>query len=201
MLPILSLSSFVHSLIPDFSSSISSSFSIISIFLSPNCFPFYRLQFFSNLLQYSWLYYLSDHPNNFLAINLSGNSPLLNILSLCFCLATSFISQQYSFSNSLIAFCAFSKFSLLSHVSDSTINPFQYTKYLSFPLTHCLFRILSTSHFSSPLIISGAGCFFFCSSTYPIYLCILLMLTTRYIFTVLGSSNLTAFDDMIFFIL
>jgi len=99
---------------------------------------------------------------------------VVNVSFLCSCLATSFMSHQYSFSNSLIASFAFFKFSLPSHVSDSTINPFQHTKYLSFPLTCCLFRILSTFYSSFPSIITRAGCFFFWPSTCPIYLCILL---------------------------
>ena len=125
MLPISSSSSSVHSLTPDFSPLISSSFLIVSIFLSPDHFPFHCFQFLSNLPQYSWSYLLSDHPNSFLAINLPGNSPLLNISSLCSCLAISSMSCQYSFSNSSIASYAFFKFSLPSQVLDSTVNPFQ----------------------------------------------------------------------------
>ena len=101
----------------------------ISIFLLPNCFPFHHLQFLSSLLQYSWSYFLSDHPNSFLAINLPGNSSLLNIPFLCSCLATSSMSHRYSFSNSLIASFVFFKFSLLSQVLDSAVNPFQCTRY------------------------------------------------------------------------
>ena len=154
-------------------------------------FPFYRLQFFSILPQYSWLYCLSDHLYNFFAVNLPGNSPHQNVPSLCSCHATSSMSRQYSFSNSSIASFAFSKFSLPSQVSYSAVNPFHHTKYLSFPLTFLLFSICSTSHSSSPLIMTGAGCSFLCPSTCPIYCHTLLKLTTRCIFTVLGSSNLT----------
>ena len=189
MLLILLSSSSVHSLTPDFSSSISSSFAIISIFLSPSHFSFHCLQFLFNLSQYSWLYLLSDHPNSFLAINLPGNSLLLNIPSLCSRLATSSRSHWYSFSNSLIASCAFFKFSFPSQVSNFTVNLFQYTKYLSFPLTYCLFRILFTFHSSSPLIITGASCFFLCPSTCPTYLCILLTFTTGYTLTVIGNLS------------
>ena len=134
-------------------------------------------------------------------MNLPGNSSLLNVPSSCSCLVISSMSRQYSFLNSLIVSCAFSKFSLLSHVFDSAINPFQCTKHLSFPLTRYLFRILFTSHSSSSLIITRASCSFFCPSTCSMYLHILLILTTRCIFTVLSSSNLTAFNDIIFFIL
>ena len=145
-MPISLLSSSVYSLTPDFFSSASSS-AIVSIFFSPNCFPFHYFQFLSNLPQYSWSYLLSDYPKSFFAVNLLGNSPLLNILSFHSCFAISSISCWYSFSNSSIASCVFFKFSLLSQVLDSTVNPFQHTKYLSFSLTHCLFRILSVTNF------------------------------------------------------
>ena len=113
------------------------------------------------------------------------------------CLYIILISLSYSF----IASLAFSKFSSPSQVSDSAMNPFYCTRYLSFPLIHHLFSILSTFYSSSPSIITGAGCSFFCPFTCPIYLYILLTLTTEYIFIILGSSNSTAFDDTIFFIL
>ena len=140
--------------------------------------PFHHLQFFSILPQYSWSYCLSDHLYNFFAVNIPGNSLHRNVPSSCSCCTISFISHQYSFSNSSIASLAFSKFSLPSQILDSTVNPFQRTRYLSFPLTCCLFRILSTFHSSSPLIITGASCSFLCPSTCPTYHCTLLMLTT-----------------------
>jgi len=189
-------------LIPNFSYSISfSSFFIVSIVLCPLALlSFHLLQFLSNLAQYFLLYFLSDHLNNFLTINLSGNSPFLKVLSSLSFLLTFSMSHWYSFSNSSTTSFVLPRFSFSSQVSDSTANPFHHTKYLSFPLIHHLFKILSTSHSSSPLIMTGTGCSFFCPSTCPMYLYILLMLTTRYIFTVLGSSNSTAFDSMIFFI-
>ena len=174
---------------------------IIFIFLFSDHFSFHHLQFLSSLPQYSLSYLLFNHPNNFLAVNLPGNSPFLNTLSSCSCLVISSISCRYSLLNSLIASFAFFKFSLPSHVSDSTVNPFHHTKYLSFPLICCLFNILSTSYSSSPLIITGASCSFFCPSTCPTYLCILLTLTTGCIFIILDSSNSTTFIDMILFIL
>ena len=131
-------------------------------------FPsFHLFQFHSNLPQYSLLYLLSNHPNNFFAVNLPGSSPLLNILSSLSCLLISSISCWYSFSNSSTASFAFSKFSFLSQVFDSAMNPFYLTKYLSFPLICHLFRILFTSHSSSLSIITGAGCSFLCPSTCP----------------------------------
>ena len=162
MLPI-SLSSFsVHSLIPELSCSISSSFSfIVSIVLCPLVFPpFHLLQFFSNLAQYSSSYLLSDCPNNLFAVNHPGSSPLLNVPSSLSCRLTSSMSCQYSFSYSSTASFAFSRFSLSSQVSDSAVNPFHHTRYLSFPRIRHLFRILSTSHSSSPSITIGAGCSF-----------------------------------------
>ena len=202
MLSISSSSSSVHSHTPDFS--FSTSFSSGIVFIVPllaGFLPFYHLQFLSNLPQYSWSYCLSNHLYSIFAMNFPGNSPHWNVPSLCSCCATSSISHRYSFSNSSIASFAFSKFSLPSQVLDSAINPFQRTKYLSFPLTRYLFKILSTSHSSSPSIITGAGCSFFCPSTCPTYRRTLLTLTTGCILTVLDSSNLTMFDDIIFLIL
>ena len=198
MLPI-SLSSFsVYSLTPDLSSS-SLIVSIILFFLGHS--PFHCLQFLSNLPQYSLLYFLSDHPNNFFAINLPGNSPLSNIPFSLSCQFTSSMSCQYSLSNSSIASFAFPRFSLPFQVSDSAVNPFHHTRYLSFPLIHHLFKIFSTFYSSSPSIITGAGYSLFCPSTCPTYLCILLTLTTGCILIVSGSSNSTVFDDTIFFTL
>ena len=115
MLPISLSSSSVHSLTPD-----SSSFLIVSMVLCPLVLPpFHHLQFLSNLAQYSSSYLLSDHPNNFLAVNRPGNSPLLNVPSSFSCFLTSSISRWYSFSYSSIASLAFPKFSLPSQVSDS----------------------------------------------------------------------------------
>jgi len=76
------------------------------IFLSFHC-----LQFLSNLPQYSWLYLLFDHLNNFLAINLLGNSLLLNIPSSYSYCAIFFISYWYFLSNFSIASFVFFKFS------------------------------------------------------------------------------------------
>ena len=203
MFPILSSSSSVYSFNLEFSCSMSSSSSlIVSIILHPFFLPpFHCLQFLSNLPQYSLLYLLSNHLNNFLAVNRPGNSLLLNIPSSLFCFLTSSMSLLYSLSYSSITSLAFSKFSSPSQVSDSAVNPFYCTRYLSFPLIRCLFSILSTSHSSSPSITTGAGCSFLCSFTCSTYLHILLTLTTECIFIVLGSSNSTAFDDTIFFIL
>ena len=196
-------SSSVYSFIPEFPCSISSSFSfIVSIVHHPLVLPpFHLLQFLSNLVQYSSSYLLSNHSNSFLAVNLPGNSLLQNMPSFFFCLLTSSMSLLYFFSYSSIASFAFSRFSFPSQVSDSAVNPFHPTRYLSFPLIHHLFNILLTSHSSSPSIMTGAGCSFFCPLTCSIYLHILLMFTTRCILIILGNSNSITFVDTIFLIL
>ena len=203
MFPISSSSSSVHSLISYFSCSISSYSSfIVSIVLCPLALPpFHLLQFLSNLIRYSSLYFLSNHPNNFLTINLPSNSSLLKVPSSLSCLLTSSMSYQYSFSNSSTTSFAFSKFSFPFQVSDSAVNPFHHTKYLFFSLICHLFKILLTSHSSFPSIITGAGCSFLCSSTCPTYFHILLMFTTGCILIVLGNSNSTTFANTIFFTL
>ena len=199
----LSLSSSVYSFIPEFPCSISSFFSfIVSIILcSLVLSPFHLLQFLSNLAQYSLSYLLSNHPNSFLAVNLPSNSLLQNVSFSFFYLLTSSISLLYSFSYSLTASFAFFRFSSPFQVSDSDVNPFHCTRYLSLPLICHLFNILSTSYSSSPLIMTGAGCSFLCPFTCPIYLRTLLMFTTGYILIVLGNSNSTAFVNTIFLIL
>ena len=199
----ISLSSSFHFLSPDSSWPVSSFFFlIISIILYPLIGSlFQRLQFLSNLTQYSLSYILSVYLYNFLTINLPGNSPLLNVPSFLSYFLMSSISLLYSFLNSSIASFAFPRFSFPSQVSDSAINPFYCTRYLFFFLIHCLFNILSTFYSSSPLIITGAGCSFLCLSTCSIYLCILLILTTKCILIVAGSFNSTTFINTIFLIL
>ena len=56
-------------------------------------------------------------------------------------------------------------------ISDSAVNLFYCTRYLSFPYILHLFRILFTSYSSFFSITTGAGCFFLCPSTYPTYFC------------------------------
>ena len=163
MLPISLSSSSVHSLISELSCSISSSSSfIVSIVFCPLVFPsFHLLQFLSNLAQYSLSYLFSDHPNNFFAVNHPGSSPLLNVPSSFSCCLISSISHRYSFSYSSTASFAFSRFSLPFQVSDSAVNPFHHTRYLSFPLNFLLFNIFSTLYSSSLSIITGKKCSFF----------------------------------------
>jgi len=144
-LPILSLSSSIHFLIFDSFHSISFfSSQIISKVLFPLAHsPFYYLQFFFNLSQYFLLYCLFDYPNNFFTINCPGSFSLLNVLFSLFCYLTSFMSYQYFFSNSSTTPFAFSKFSILSQVSDSTVNSFYHTRYLSFSLIHYYYETAS----------------------------------------------------------
>ena len=96
MFPISLLSFSVHSLSPEPSCSISSFSSfIVSIVLHPLVLsPFHCTQFLSNLAQYSLSYLLSDYPNNFLAMNCPGNSPLLNIPSSFSCFLTSSVIER-----------------------------------------------------------------------------------------------------------
>ena len=168
MLPNSFSSSSVHSLTSDSFCLISfSSSQIISKVLLPLAHsPFHCLQFLSNLLQYSSSYCLSNYPNNFFAINCPSSSFLLNVPFSLFCCLISFMSHWYSFSNSLTTPFVFFKFSIPSQVSDSAVNPFHCTRYLSFSLIYCLFNILLTSYSSSPLIMTGAGGSFSCPSTH-----------------------------------
>ena len=136
-----------------------------------------------------------------MAINLSGNSSLLNISFSLSCLLMSSISLLYSFSNSSIASFALPRFSFPFQVSNFAVNPFHCTRYLFFSPIYCLFNILSTSYSFSPLIITRAGYSFLCPSTCSIYFHILLTSTTRCILIVASSFNSTAFINTIFLIL
>ena len=156
----MSSSSSIYSLISNPFFSISSSFLIISsvcLFLA--CLSFYCLQFCFNLSQYFLLYLLSNYPNSFFTVNLPGNSPLLNISSSCSYLLMSFMFYQYSFSNSSTTSFAFPKFSFLSQVFDSAVNPFYLTKYLSFFLICHLFKILLTFYSSSLSVGELSQCY------------------------------------------
>ena len=203
MFPISSSLSSVYFLSLKFSCLISSSFSfIISVVFYPlTLSPFHHFQFLSSLPQYFLSYCLFDHLNNFFTVNHSGSSLLLNVRSFFSCYLISSRSCWYSFLYSWIASFAFFRFFLPFQVSDSTINLFYCTKYLFFSYICYLFRILFTFHSFSLSIITGAGCFFLYLSICSTYLCILLTLTTKCIFTVLGSSNSTTFNNTIFFIL
>jgi len=155
----------VYSLIPENFHLIFSFFSLI-VFIVLYPLTFQGLQLLSNLAQYL---FLSDHPNNFLAINLPDNYLFLNVSSLFYFPIFS-MSLLYSFLNSSIASFVLSRFSFPFHIFDSAMNSFYCTKYLFFPLVYCLFNNLLTFHSSSSLIITRASYSFLCSSTCPIYL-------------------------------
>ena len=133
---------------------------------------FHCLQFSSHLFSLCLSYSLLDHSHSILAINLPGISLENTFLSSSsFCHHTSLVSLLYSFSNSSTNSFAFSKFSLLFHVSSSIAYPFYHTKNFFFSLTILLFSIFSTSNSSFPLIITGFGSTFFCPSTCGLYRC------------------------------
>ena len=107
---------------------------------------FYLLQFLSNFFKYSFLNFPLSHPYNILAINLLGNSFLLEFcsfaLSIFSCLLTSvLILSLNSFNTSF----AFPRSSILYQVSCSAVNPFQHTKYFSTLLifSYLVFFLLS----------------------------------------------------------
>ena len=130
-------------------------------FTLANGFLFHRCQFSSNLFQYSCLYFFSPHPYNNFVVYFPGNSLLNTFSSFSLsCYRVSFSSLLYSFSNSSTKSLAFLRFSLLSQVSSSAMHPFHCTRYLSLPRTRLLFIIFSTSHSSSPSIITSCHPFF-----------------------------------------
>jgi len=123
------------------------------------------------------------------------------LFSFFFCCHTSLVSSPYSFSNSSTNSFAFSRFSLLSHVSSSAIYLFYCTKNFSFSFTILLFSIFSTLNSSFSLIITGFSGTLFYLSTCGLYRCIQLTLTTGYILIELDNSNSTALLEIIPFIL
>ena len=164
-----------------------------------NGFFFHYHQFSFNFFQYFCLYFLSPHPYNNFTIYFPSSS-LLNIFlffsASCRLVSSSF-ALPYLLSNPFTSSLAFLRFSWLFQVSSSTVYPFYCTKYLSLSHTCLLFIIFSISYSFSSLIITGYGSSFLCPSTCLVYLCTLLTLTTRCIFTVLGSSNSIAFVETI----
>ena len=148
---------------------------ILLVFLS--LFFFHLSQFLSNFFKYSSSNFLLSHPNNNFAIYFSSNTLLLNSSTLGFnftlhlystpsCLLTSVLNLP---SNSSTNSFAFSKSSFFSQVLCSTVNPFHLTKYLSTPLIFLLFRIFSTSHFSTPSTLIGFTSSFFYPFTCSLY--------------------------------
>ena len=126
---------------------------------------FHQLQFLSYLFFLSLSYFFFPHSYSNFAVSSLGNSRLnfFSSSSCSYCLNSS-VSFPYSLSNSSTSSFTFSRFSLFSQVSSSAIYPFHLTKNFSFPLTILLFRIFSTLNYFSPLMMTGFGGIFFCSS-------------------------------------
>ena len=130
---------------------------------------FYLCQFFSNFLKYSFSNFLSSQPYSNFAIYFPSNLFLLYfstfgfffVLSPCptfsYFLTSALNLPSNSFTNSL----AFPRFSSLSHVLLSVVNPFHCTKYLSIPCIFLLFSIFLISHSLLPSTSIGFLVFFF----------------------------------------
>ena len=145
---------------------------------------FHFCQFLSNFLKYSFLNFSSSHLYNIFAMYFSGNSFLLKsfpsaISNFSYCLTFAFILLSNSATSSFV----FSKSSSLSQVLYSTVNLFYCTKYFTTSLIFPLFRIFSTSHFSTPSISTS-----FTSSTFCLSTCFLYY-TTCYESRPLGLDN------------
>ena len=164
---------------------------------------FHLCQFLSNFLRYSVLNFLSSHPYSIFAVYLPGNSILLNSSALwsnpLFCFWFTFscflISVLILSSNSSTNSFAFFRSSSLSHVSPSAVNPFHHTRYFSTPFIFFLFKILSTSHSSTPLTSTGFPSSLFCPFICSLYCTTWLTLTTGWILIELDSHSFTTFDD------
>ena len=164
---------------------------------------FHLCQFLSNFLRYFVSNFLLSYPYSIFVIYLPGNSILLNSFALWFnplfcsqftssCL---FISVLILPSKSFTNFFAFFKFFSLSHMPPFAVNPFHYTRYFSTPLIFLLFKILSTSHFSTPSTSTGFPSSLFCSFTCSLYHTTQLTLTTRWILIELSSCSFTTFNN------
>ena len=97
-------------------------------------------------------------------------------------------------------FCIFQVFYSFPSIGFSYKPFLPYQILVLFPYS-LLFQNSFNLLFLLSLNMTRAGYSFLCPSTCLIYLCILLTLTTKCIFTVLGSFNSTMFGNMIFFIL
>ena len=110
---------------------------------------FHLCQFLSNFFKYSSSNFLLSYPYNIFAVNFSGNSSLLKSLSSASSIFSCFLISVFP-SKSVNTSSAFFRFSLLSHMSLSAINPFHRTKYFSTPLIFFLFKIFSTFYSLTP---------------------------------------------------
>ena len=148
---------------------------------------FHFCQFLSNFFKYSFSNFPLFHPNNNFTVYFSGNSLILNSLTLGFNF-TFYIFSNLSYYltsiltlllNSFTTSFTFSKFSSFFYVLFFTINLFYYTKYFITSQNFLLFNIFSTSHSSTLSISTSFNSFTLCSFTSSLYLTTLLMFTTR----------------------
>ena len=189
----LDITPLLRFLIFSFSPSICSS-TLLKCSLSSICLsPFHFFQFLSSLFKYSYSNLRSSHTYNTFAIYFPGSSILL--YSPFPSSSISRLTTTSPRSNSSISFSAFYKFSFLSQVSPSAVNPFHRIKYFSTPLIFFLFNIFSTSHSSTPSTSISFPSSFFCPFIRSLYLIIRLTFTTGWILIKLGNCNFTTFDD------
>ena len=80
----------------------------------------------------------------------------------------------------------------------SAVKLFHLTKYLTYPCTILLLRILLTSHFFSLFIFIRFGSFTFCLFTSFLYFTTLLIFTIGWIFIKTGNLSLTILVDTTF---
>ena len=158
-----------------------SSSTLLKYVLSSICLsPFHFFQFFSNLFKYSSSNFWSSHPYNIFAVNFPGNFPLLKSLSSAMSIFSCLLTSTLIFpSNSFMASSAFFKFSILSQVSPSAVNPFHRTRYFSTPLIFFYSEFFLLPILRLLLLLLGFPSSFFCPSTCSLYHTIRLTFTTR----------------------
>ena len=131
-----------------------------TIVSSSRFFPLERLtsifaSSFPTSSKYS-LNFLSFYLSNIFTIYFSSNLSLLkscfSIISNFFCFLTFVLSLSL---NSATTFFVFSKFFSLFYILFSTVNIFQYIKYFITLYIFILFKIFSTSYFSTPFTFPG----------------------------------------------
>ena len=164
---------------------------------------FHLCQFFSNFLKYFSSNFPSSQLYSNFVIYFPSSSLLLysSILGFFFislptstfsCHLTSVFNLSLNLStNSFV----FSKSFPFSHISFSTVNPFQHTKYLSTSHIFLLFNIFSISHSSTSSTLIGFPSSFFCPFTCSLYC------TTQLIFTTchkLHSACISTTSGLIF---
>ena len=158
---------------------------IFSVFLS---LPFHLTQFFSNLFKYSFSNFLSSHLYNNFTVYLPSNSVLLKSFSSANSSLSCFLTSTF-LSNSSTNFFIFFRFSSLSQLSFSAVNPFYLTRYFTTPLSFFLFNIFSTLHSLTSSTSIGFTFSFFCSPTCPLYCTTQLTFITGCILIDVSSHN------------